>query len=111
MAYDRHAWAEARRLLDALAARPSTPLAEPGRDLTCRIAIAVKDGDAARCIAEYRASYPDSPHDLGLLGTLAELQDASGGCPAARATIDELARRYPRATATSTWRTRCPEPR
>ena len=107
IAYARHAWSEARRHLDALAARPASPLAEPGRYLACRIAIDVRDGDAARCIADYRAADPNGPHDLELLGALVSLQHANGGCAAARAALDELTSRYPRSAAAQTWLARC----
>nr|HEX4313712.1 FecR domain-containing protein [Kofleriaceae bacterium] len=108
LAYQRHAWSEARRLLDQLTARPTSPLTEPARYLTCRIAVEVKDGDASRCVADYRTAYPQSPHDLELLGVLAQLQHAAGGCSAATATVGELATRYPNSKLAAAWRTRCP---
>jgi len=115
LAFQRHAWAEARRHLDRLAAIADTGLAEPGRYLTCRIAVEAHDGDAARCLGEYRAAYPRSPHDLDVLGLLTRLAHADGNprdrCSSARPFLDELGARYPDSQLTRAWRARCPEAR
>jgi outer membrane protein assembly factor BamD (BamD/ComL family) len=107
IAYARHAWAEARRDLDALASLSASPLVEPGRYLACRIAVEARDADAPRCLADFRAAYPRSAHDLDALALLAQLAD---DCTAAHTYIDELAARYPDAPLTAAWRARCPEP-
>lgn len=119
IAYQRHAWQDARRQLDALAAIPQTPLAEPGRYLGCRIVIesmqADKTGDPGgratgiRCLTDYRAAYPRSPHDLDVLGLLIQLVHADGGCASARSLIGELVRSHPQTALANGWRTRCPE--
>jgi TolA-binding protein len=108
IAYQRRAWATARRHLDRLAAIPTSSLAEPGRYLACRIAVQARDGEAEKCLVDYRASYPRSPHDLDVLALLVQLAHGSGGCKAAAPVLDELARSYPKAPAVSAWRTRCP---
>jgi hypothetical protein len=109
IAYQRRAWTEARRHLDRLAALPPRSLAEPGRYLECRIAVEAGDADAARCLADYRAAYPGSPHDLEVLGLLAQLAHADGGCTPAAPHVDELGRGYPRSALARAWRARCPE--
>jgi outer membrane protein assembly factor BamD (BamD/ComL family) len=108
IAYNRRAWAAARQHLDALATIKDSPLAESGRYLTCRIAVEAHD-DAVRCLRDFRAAYPRSPHDRDVLGTLAQLAHASGGCAAAREYTAELARRYPHSTLAAAWRDKCPE--
>jgi outer membrane protein assembly factor BamD (BamD/ComL family) len=108
LAYTRHAWDQARRALDALAAHAGSPLAEPGRYLACRVAVEAHDGDAARCIVDYRATYPQSPHDLDLLATLVQLQYAAGGCTAASAAIAELVAHAPSSKLVDAWVARCP---
>jgi len=107
IAYARRAWGAARRHLDALAAVPRTPLAEAGRYLGCRIAVEAKDGDAPRCLRDYRASYPHGPHDQDVLGLLAQLAFADGGCRAAQPAIDELAHRHATSALAKAWRARC----
>ncbi|HEU0035019.1 MAG TPA: FecR family protein [Kofleriaceae bacterium] len=112
IAYRARAWATARRHLDQLAqlaaAHPS-PLAEPGRYLTCRIAVEARDGEAASCLAAYRAAYPHAPHDLEALALIVQLAHARGGCAQARPFVDELEASYPRADLASAWRARCPK--
>ena len=108
IAYARHAWSEARADLVALAAFPSSPLVEPGRYLACRIEVEAHDADAPRCLAAYRADFPGSPHDLDVLGLLAQLADAGGGCAAARPYVDALAADHADAAITRAWRARCP---
>lgn len=108
LAYQRKAWSDARRHLDTLAQLPGTPLAEPGRYLACRIAVEASAGDAASCLTAYRAAYPQSAHDLDVLGLLVQLAHASGGCAAAQAWIDELARRYTSSALARGWLARCP---
>lgn len=107
--YQRRAWTAARKHLAALAAIASTPLAEPGRYLDCRIAVEAKASDAERCFARYRAAYPRSPHDLDVLAVLVQLAHARAGCDGARALRDELIGRYPRTDHAAAWRSRCTE--
>jgi hypothetical protein len=111
IAYERHAWRDAQHDLDLLAAIPSTPLAEPGAYLSCRILIEAHDGAAERCLIDYRTAYPKSPHDLDVLGVLTDLAHQAGGCARARSRIDELRRTYPRSTLARAWAARCPEAR
>jgi hypothetical protein len=110
LAYARRAWTAARGYLDRLAGYPSSALAEPGRYLGCRIAVEAGDADAARCLADYRSTYPRSPHDLEVLGLLAKLAHADGGCAAALTYVDELATIYGRTDLARAWRDRCPAP-
>lgn len=107
LAYKRKAWTAARAHLDLLAGM-STPLAEPGNYLRCRIAVESKDDDASRCLADYRATYPRSPHDLEVLGLLASLANTSSGCAGAAPYIDELTRIYSRTDLARAWKERCP---
>jgi outer membrane protein assembly factor BamD (BamD/ComL family) len=109
IAYDRHAWAAARHDLDALATIKDTPLAESGRYLTCRIAVEAHANVATRCLRDFRATYPRSPHDRDVLGTLAQLAHASGGCAVARTYIAELLQRYPHSTLATAWHDKCAE--
>jgi outer membrane protein assembly factor BamD (BamD/ComL family) len=111
IAYQRHAWADAQRQLDRLAALPATPLAEPGAYLACRIAFEAGDGSAEPCLAHYLARYPRSPHELDVRGLLTELAFRAGGCAAARSPASELIQRYPDAALARGWRQRCLEPR
>ena len=108
IAYHHRAWATARRHLDRLAAMPSTPLAEPGQYLACRIAVEARDGEAEGCLVDYRKAHPRSPHDLDVLGLLVRLSHASGGCGRAAMAIDELVRMHPRSDLAGAWRARCP---
>jgi outer membrane protein assembly factor BamD (BamD/ComL family) len=109
IAYDRHAWAAARHQLDALATIKATPLAESGRYLTCRIAVEARDAVATRCLRDFRAAYPRSPHDRDVLGTLVQLAHASGGCATARTYIAGLLQRYPHSTLATAWHDKCAE--
>lgn len=111
IAYGRHAWRDAQQDLDQLAAVASTPLAEPGAYLACRIALEAHDGAAEHCLIEYRKAYPRSPHDLDVLGVLTDLAYRDGGCARARPRIDELVRAYQRTTLAGAWLDRCPEGR
>jgi len=108
IAYQRHAWSDAQRQLDKLAAINATPLAEPGAYLSCRIAVEAHDAAATRCLVDYREGYPQSPHDLDVLGLLVELTFRDGGCRAAKPLVDELAHTHPRSNLAKAWRTRCP---
>ena len=75
IAYQKRAWTAARHHLERLAMIAHSPLAEPGQYLACRIAVETHDQDAVRCLNEYRAKYPGSPHDqeaLRMLGALAK---------------------------------------
>jgi len=109
IAYQDRAWAVARRHLATLATFATTPLAEPGRYLDCRIAVEAGDRDAERCFEGYRTAYPRSPHDLDVLAVLVQLAHARAGCAGARAVRDELITRYPRSDHAAAWRSRCPE--
>jgi hypothetical protein len=111
IAYQRRAWDAARSHLARLAAIVGTRLAEPGKYLRCRIAVESRESSAAACLIEYRAAFPSSPHDLDALALLAQLAHASSGCAGAEKLVAELAERYPRASLTTAWRARCPEPR
>ncbi len=105
IAFDRGAWDEARRDLDKLAQLADSPLVEPGAYLRCRVAVAAADGSAAPCFADYRARFPQSPHDRDALAAIVELAFSAGGCAAAKPHIDELAARYP--TAAASWSAKC----
>jgi len=107
IAYQRRAWAEARRHLDKLAAIERTPLAEPGRYLACRVAVEAHDSDALQCLADYRNRYPQSPHDRDALGMSMQLAYADGGCRAVRPFLDELTTKYAESTLARAWRSRC----
>lgn len=109
IAYRRHAWADAQRQLDRLSVLQSSPLAEPGAYLSCRIAFEATDEGATSCLTAYRTRYPRSPHDADVLGMLAELAFRAGGCVGARAGITELTRLYPDTARTQGWHHRCPE--
>jgi TolA-binding protein len=111
IAYQQRAWAAARSHLARLAQIPRTLLAEPGRYLRCRIAVETAEPSAEACLADYRAAFPRSPHDLDALALLVQLTHARGGCAGAESLVDELAQSYPRTTLAAAWRTRCPEPR
>jgi TolA-binding protein len=111
IAYQQHAWLAARRHLAQLATMTSASFAEPGHYLRCRIAVETSEATAATCLADYRAAFPRSPHDLDALGLLVRLAHARGGCGGAESLIDELAQSYPRTTLAAAWRARCPEPR
>ena len=109
IAYQRHAWSDAQRQLDQLAALKSSSLGEPGAYLSCRIAVEAHDGAAERCLVDYRKTYPQSPHDLDVLGLLVDLNHRAGGCRRAGPLVDELVRLYPNTTLARGWRTRCTE--
>jgi hypothetical protein len=111
IAYQQRAWAAARNHLARLAAISRTLLAEPGHYLRCRIAVETAEPSAAGCLADYRAAFPRSPHDLDALALLVQLAHATGGCSGAEPLVDELAQSYPRTTLAAAWRTRCPEAR
>jgi outer membrane protein assembly factor BamD (BamD/ComL family) len=75
IAFSRRAWGEARRHLDALAALGASSLTEPGRYLACRVAVEAHDSSARRCLIEYRATYPKSPHDADARAMLSRLPE------------------------------------
>ena len=108
IAFDRHAWKAASSYLDKLAQLTASPLAEPGSYLACRIAVEARDAAAAACFAKYRATYSRSPHDEDALGAIVDLEDRAGGCSRARASIDELEKRYPTSLLAARWSTKCP---
>jgi outer membrane protein assembly factor BamD (BamD/ComL family) len=111
IAYQQRAWPAARSHLAGLAAVPNTPLAEPGHYLRCRIAVEARDASAAACLADYRAAFPRSTHDLDALALLAQLAHQAAGCAGAAKLVDELAQNYPRTKLAAAWRARCPEAR
>ena len=108
IAYQRHAWSQAQRELDRLA-ELTTPLAEPGAYLSCRIAVEAHDERAQTCLTDYRRTYPQSPHALDVLGLLVELAAREGGCSRAAPLVVELARGYPHSALARAWRDRCKE--
>ncbi|MEO8552598.1 MAG: hypothetical protein ABI678_21625 [Kofleriaceae bacterium] len=107
IAYQRHAWEDARRNLDRLATLTS-PLLEPGAYLACKVALAAGDARADACLAGYRASYPHSPHDLDVLAHLVDRAYRAGGCVRAAPFVDELARLYQATSVAHGWRAQCP---
>ncbi|MCE9578247.1 MAG: FecR family protein [Deltaproteobacteria bacterium] len=107
IAYQRRAWADARRQLDRLAQIPHASLAEPGQYLACRVAVMSGDEGAARCLTAYRAAYPTSPHRTEALALLIQLTHAAHGCAGARALIDELVAIAPTGTLAIGWQARC----
>jgi TolA-binding protein len=108
IAYQRHAYSDARAHLAHLAQLTSSALAEPGAYLTCRIAVETHDAGAKPCLLAYRKAYPRSPHDLDVLGLLAELAYSAHQCTAAAPLVSELARRYPKSSLARAWTARCP---
>ena len=109
IAYERHAYSDARHHLDVLASLPDRSLAEPGHYLTCRIAVESRAPDAASCLVAFRVAYPGSAHDRDVLGTLAQLAYATGGCGGAASYVAELARLHPHSALAAAWQTTCPE--
>jgi outer membrane protein assembly factor BamD (BamD/ComL family) len=107
IAYQRHAWSDARHHLDHLATLTS-PLVEPGAYLACKVAIAAGDSFAEACLATYRAHFPHSPHDLDVLALLVDRAYRAGGCTRAAPLVDELARLYQATSVAHDWRSRCP---
>jgi predicted Zn-dependent protease len=107
LAYHRHAYQDAQSALAALARISSTPLADPGAYLACRIDVETHDSSAHACIVAYRRAYPGSPHDLDLLGWLIDEAMHDGGCTRAAPLIDELAKSHANAPLVQTWRARC----
>ncbi len=87
----REAAAQLGRLL-AAGAEPR--LIEPASYLRCRVALQSRDAGAARCLREYRARFPGSPHDEAALGTLLALE--AGDCARLRPLAEEYLRRTPR---------------
>ena len=108
IAYQRHAYSDARAHLAHLAQLTSSPLAEPGAYLTCRIALETHDAGAEPCLLAYRKSYARSPHDLDVLGLLVELAYSAHQCTGAAPLVSELAHRYPNSSLARAWKTRCP---
>ena len=110
LAYRRHGYAEAQAALASLAHLSSTPLAEPGAYLACRIDVETHDSSAHACIVAYRDTYPRSPHDLDLLGWLAEEAMHDGGCDRAAPLVHELVDSYRTSQLAHAWQRRCPKP-
>ncbi len=108
IAYQQRSWSAARTHLDNLLALPSPRLVEQARYLECRIFVDTHDEGAAACLDNYRRAYPRSPHAADVLGMLVQLDHAAGGCRAAAARIDELARKHPHSKLAAAWRARCP---
>ncbi len=107
IAYQRHAYSDARSHLVRLAQLTSSPLVEPGAYLACRIAVETHDSDAEPCLLAYRKSYPRSPHDLDVLGLLVELAYTNHHCAGAAPLVGELVRRYPSSALARAWTARC----
>ena len=107
IAFDRGRWAIARHDLDKLAEIPTSPLAEPGAYLGCRIAVAAHDGGAIGCFTDYRTRYPQSPHDREALAAIVELAFKAGACVQAKPHIDELVARYPTSELATSWSAKC----
>ncbi|MCW5802343.1 MAG: hypothetical protein KIT31_08150 [Deltaproteobacteria bacterium] len=62
-----------------------------------------------RCLADFRAAFPGSPHDPEALARLAAAT-AAADCRAARPLLDEYLRRYPRGAGRAVidaWAARC----
>jgi hypothetical protein len=73
IAFARRAWGEARHHLDALQALGASSLTEQGRYLACRVAVEAHDSSARRCLVDYRAAYPKSPHEADTRAMLSRL--------------------------------------
>jgi len=108
IAYRRHAWADAQRQLDRLSTIQASPLREPGAYLACRVAFDASDRGAAACLIGYQSRYPQSPHAADVMGLLAEIGFATGGCPAVQLQLAELIQSHPGAAVTRDWQRRCP---
>jgi hypothetical protein len=79
-----------------LAAVDIPSLEEPTDYLRCRV-LAKRDAtEAEQCLADFRHRFPTSAHDTDALGAETALAMVRGGCPAARALLEELERRYPK---------------
>jgi TolA-binding protein len=107
IAYQRHAYSEARGHLGQLAQLTSSPLVEPGAYLSCRIAVETHDSAAESCLLAYRKAYPRSPHDLDVLGLLVELAYTANQCAGAAPLVGELTHRYPSSSLARAWKARC----
>jgi hypothetical protein len=110
LAYRRHGYQEAQTALAGLAQLSSTPLAEQGAYLTCRIAVETHDSSAHACIVTFRGAHARSPHDLDLLGWLVDEAMHDGGCMRATPFVDELTRSYGTSQLAHAWQRRCPKP-
>ncbi len=110
LAYMEHAADDPDAALGDLAAVDDPALDEPARYLRCRVLAPRAPTAADRCFADFRRQFPASPHDADALATQAALALAHGGCPAARAPLAELARRYPAHRSIVRLRASCREP-
>jgi len=111
LAYMEHAAGDADAALADLAAVDDPALDEPARYLRCRVLSRRAPADADRCFADFRRQFPASPHDADALAAQAATALARAGCPAARARLAELARRYPAHESLARLRASCREPR
>jgi TolA-binding protein len=109
LALMEHATGAGDAALGDLAAVDDPALDEPARYLRCRVLATRAAAAAGRCFADFRRQFPASPHDGDALATQAALALARGGCPAARAPLTELARRYPAHRSIAHLRVSCPE--
>jgi len=96
MAFAANDLAGARHALAGLPAADLTPaLREPAHYLRCRVEAARGDrAGAAACLAEFRRSFPSSPHDAEALALLASYR-FDEGCTAALPILEEYLLRYP----------------
>jgi TolA-binding protein len=78
-----------------LAAVDTPSLEEPTDYLRCRVLAKHAASEEERCLADFRRRFPASAHDADALGAETALAMVRGGCPAARALLTELERRYP----------------
>jgi hypothetical protein len=108
LAYRRHAYLVAQAALASIAGLAPGPLTEPAAYLACRIAVETHLRGARDCVISYRHSYPQSPHDLDVLGWLVEDAMREGGCPRAAPLVDELMRTYAASELSRAWQRRCP---
>jgi len=79
-----------------LAAVDTASLEEPTDYLRCRVLAKRAAAEAERCLADFRLRFPVSAHDADALGAETALAMVRGGCPAAKALLAELERRYPK---------------
>lgn len=96
MAFATGDWQSAQREIEELRKTPlASVLAEPVQYLGCRVEMA--SGHRARalaCLADFRASFPGSPHDAEVLALLASFR-FDETCASALPLLDEYLRRYP----------------
>ena len=96
MAFAAGDWQGAQRELHELQeVRLEPALAEPVHYLRCRVEMARGDRSRASvCLANFRESFPGSPHDAEVLSLLASFRFEQT-CTSALPLLDEYLRRYP----------------